>query len=117
MTITRLAGFAEVPTDVYVTGEGSEGGADLSKAIKFKAVCQRRIRNLPSLLPEKYHFADGTNAAAKTYFADGEVLKENGAQWPKQVCTVSIWTSLPVRLFIPKSADGNLLRSYKLIPV
>ena len=38
MTITRLAGFAEVPTDVYVTGEGSEGGADLSKAIKFKAV-------------------------------------------------------------------------------
>jgi hypothetical protein len=79
MTITRLAGFAEVPTDVYVTGEGSEGGADLSKAIKFKAVANGEFEIYTKLTAgKKYHFADGTNAAAKTYFADGEVLKENG---------------------------------------
>lgn len=33
LTITRLLGFADTPTQVFVTGEGSEGGNDLSKAI------------------------------------------------------------------------------------
>ena len=32
ITVTRLAGFEDVPIDVYVTGEASEGGADLAKA-------------------------------------------------------------------------------------
>ena len=79
MTITRLAGFAEVPTDVFVTGEASEGGADLSKAIKFKAVASGEFEIYTKLTAgKKYHFTNGTNASATTYYADGETLKENG---------------------------------------
>lgn len=35
LTLTRLAGFAEVPSELYVTGEGSEAGAELSQAVKM----------------------------------------------------------------------------------
>lgn len=34
LTITRLLGFNEIPTQVFITGEATEGGADISKAIE-----------------------------------------------------------------------------------
>lgn len=33
LTITRLLGFAEIPSSVFLTGEATEGGVDLSKAV------------------------------------------------------------------------------------
>lgn len=33
LTITRLLGFAEIPTSVYITGDATEGGSDLNKAM------------------------------------------------------------------------------------
>jgi hypothetical protein len=37
ITITRLAGFAEIPVDVYVTGAASEGGTTLANASMMKS--------------------------------------------------------------------------------
>ena len=34
LQLERPAGFAEVPTDIYLTGSASEGGDDLAKAVK-----------------------------------------------------------------------------------
>ncbi|HJT75420.1 MAG TPA: SusE domain-containing protein, partial [Chitinophaga sp.] len=35
--VERPNGFAEIPVDVYLTGEATESGTDLSKAIKMKS--------------------------------------------------------------------------------
>lgn len=34
LTITRLLGFNEIPSQVFLTGEATEGGADMSKALE-----------------------------------------------------------------------------------
>ncbi len=36
LELKRLLGFNVIPTEVYITGEGSEGGSDLSAAIKAR---------------------------------------------------------------------------------
>ncbi len=37
LTLTRFIGFDEIPASLYITGEGSEGGADLANAIAFNS--------------------------------------------------------------------------------
>src|SRR5665648_914297 len=57
--ITRLSGFADIPVDVFVTGEGSEGGADLSKASIMKSTSNGEFEIYTKLTAGKtYHFTD-----------------------------------------------------------
>lgn len=77
ITVTRLAGFADVPVDVYITGEGSEGGADLSKAQKMKAVAGGEFEGytrLTSGMP--FYFADGTSGTPRIFSTAGSIIKE-----------------------------------------
>ncbi|KAA6309451.1 hypothetical protein EZS27_039059, partial [termite gut metagenome] len=77
--ITRLAGFADVPIDVYVTGEGSEGGNDLSKAVKMKAIAGGEFEVYTKLTAgQSFYFADAIVGTPRQIYADGELLKENG---------------------------------------
>lgn len=79
ITVTRLAGFEELPIDVYVSGEASEGGADLAKAQKMKAVAGGEFEVYTKLAAGKpFYFADGkSNSPREFYTADG-VIKEKG---------------------------------------
>ena len=79
IVITRLAGFDDVPVDVYVTGEGSEGGSDLSKAQKMKALGEGAFEVYTKLAVGKpFYFTDGiTGTPRKFYTADG-LVKEDG---------------------------------------
>lgn len=40
LELTRLLGFNVIPTEVYITGEGSEGGADLNAALKARCTAE-----------------------------------------------------------------------------
>lgn len=75
ITITRLAGFEVVPIDVYVTGEASEGGTDLSKAPKMKAVAGGEFEIYTYLKGgQSFHFTDGM----RTFYTAEGLVKENG---------------------------------------
>lgn len=80
--VTRLAGFADPPIDVYVTGEGSEGGTDLSKAHKMKAVAGGEFEAYTKLTAGKpFNFTDGTNAAStnrRIFRTENGLIKEDG---------------------------------------
>lgn len=79
ITITRLAGFADVPIDVYVTGTGSEGGADLSKAQKMKAVAGGEFEVYTKLKADQaFYFVDGITGTPKKYYTADGLVKENG---------------------------------------
>lgn len=79
ITVTRLAGFADIPIDVYVTGEASEGGTDLSKAHKMKAVASGEFEVYTRLKAgQPYYFVDGITGTPKKFYTDGGIVKENG---------------------------------------
>lgn len=79
ITVTRLAGFADVPIDVFVTGEASEGGADLSKAHKMKAVANGEFEVYTKLVAGKaYYFTDATSGTPRQFYTADGLIKENG---------------------------------------
>lgn len=78
--ITRLAGFADVPVDVYVTGEGSEGGNDLSKASVMKAINPGEFEIYTKLTEGKaYFFTDAKVGTPRTIYTENGLLKEGTA--------------------------------------
>jgi len=75
--LTRLAGFAEVPVDVYVTGEGSEGGTDLAKASIMKATANGEFEVYTKLTAGKtYFFTDAKVGSPRKFYTDKGLLKE-----------------------------------------
>ena len=79
ISITRLAGFEDLPIDVYVAGEGSEGGTDLSKAHKMKAVAGGDFEAYTRLAGGKpFYFTDGINGSPREFYTSDGLVKENG---------------------------------------
>jgi hypothetical protein len=75
--ITRLAGFADVPVDVYVTGEGSEGGTDLSKASIMKSTAGGEFEVYTKLTAGKaYYFTDAKVGTPRKFYSENGLLKE-----------------------------------------
>ena len=79
ITIKRLAGFDEVPIDVYVTGEASEGGNDLSKAHKMRAVAGGEFEVYTKLSAGKpFFFSEDIKGTPRKFYTDGGLIKEDG---------------------------------------
>lgn len=79
ITITRLAGFDDVPIDVYVTGDGSEGGGDLSKAQKMKALGEGAFEVYTQLAAGKsFYFTDGNKGTPRQFYTEGGLVKQDG---------------------------------------
>src|SRR5690606_37092931 len=78
LEVERPNGFAEIPVDVYLTGEATEGGADLASALRLKSIGNGVFEIYTSLKDGAYHFVDRTSGTPNTYSLDGAILKEGG---------------------------------------
>lgn len=76
--VERPNGFAEIPTDVYLTGEATEAGTDLSKALKLKSTAPGVYEIYTSLKNGKYHFTNRNTGTPSTYSVMGTAVKEGG---------------------------------------
>ena len=77
LTITRLAGFAEVPNRLYVTGEGSEGGTDITKAVQCSSPEAGVFEIFTRLEAGKgFKLADNNSADAKLYHLQNNIIVE-----------------------------------------
>ena len=77
LEITRLAGFADVPVDVYVSGEGSEGGDDLSQARIMKATAPGEFEVYIELTAGKpYYFTDTNTGTPRQFYTENGLTKE-----------------------------------------
>ncbi|MGQ8338336.1 SusE domain-containing protein [Sunxiuqinia sp. A32] len=80
MEITRLAGFAEVPVDVYVSGAASEGGADVADASIMKAIAPGEFEIYTQLTAgEPYYFVDSNSGTPRQFYIENNVLKEGSS--------------------------------------
>ena len=79
ITVTRLAGFAELPIDVYITGEASEGGSDITKAQKMKAIAGGEFEVYTQLKAgSEFYFTDGKSDDSRKFNTSNNVIKEDG---------------------------------------
>jgi hypothetical protein len=79
INLTRLAGFEEVPVDIFVTGEGSEGGNDLSKAQQMKATAIGEFEVYTKLEAGKgYYFTSAKIEGGRNFYIQDGVLGESG---------------------------------------
>lgn len=82
LTLTRLLGFAELPNQLYITGEGSEGGTNVDNALSCSSPEQGVYEIFTKLeAGKKYHFIDNKNpVVARTFYIDNKEIKEGTAE-------------------------------------
>ena len=79
LTITRLAGFAEVPAQLYITGEATEVGGELPKAMQMKKVADGEFEIYMQLTAgQSFQFVSSNAGTPTTYSLQGEKLVEGG---------------------------------------
>ena len=88
--VERPAGFAEIPTEVYLTGSGTEAGADLSSAIKMKSTGPGVFEIYTQLKPGTYRFVNRKTGTPTSYVVQGSFLKEGDAV-PTPVTTPKVY--------------------------
>jgi len=76
LQLERPAGFAVVPTELYLTGTATEGGDDLTKAVKMKKLEEGVFEVYTLLKPGTYQLVDKAAQAGRQFFTDGTAVKE-----------------------------------------
>jgi len=78
IVIERPSGFTEIPANVFITGEATEGGTDLSKANAMKLGADGVFEIFTRLKAGTFHFADRNSGTPVTYSVQGTRLQEGG---------------------------------------
>ena len=76
LELTRPAGFAELPAALYITGTATEGGDNVTTAVKLKMLEPGVFEIYTSLKAGTYYFTDKPAADGKKFYLDGVVIKE-----------------------------------------
>lgn len=80
LTVTRLAGFAEVPAQLYITGEATEVGADLDKAMIMRKVAEGEFEVFIKLTEgQPFKFVSANTGTPTEYSLNGDKLVEGGS--------------------------------------
>ena len=68
-----------IPTELYVTGNASEGGNVLAQAVKMRVVAEGKFEVFTKLTTgQSFHFVDAKTGTPKQYSIDNGEVKTNG---------------------------------------
>ncbi|MGY4535797.1 hypothetical protein ACVW0P_000191 [Mucilaginibacter sp. UYNi724] len=76
LQLERPAGFAENPAELYITGSATEGGADISKAVKLRKIEDGIFEAYTSLKAGDYYLTDKNTDGGKKYYIENGLIKE-----------------------------------------
>jgi len=76
MTLERPAGFATAPGKLYITGSGTEGGANIAQALPFKSISSGVFEIYTRLSAGDVKLIDQTTGTPTYYYIDGVKLME-----------------------------------------
>jgi hypothetical protein len=79
LTLTRLAGFADIPAQLYITGDGTEGGGNLANALVMKKVTEGEFEIYTRLTAgSAFKFVNASTGSPTEYSLSGEKIVEGG---------------------------------------
>ncbi|RDC55943.1 hypothetical protein DU508_13870 [Pedobacter chinensis] len=76
LQLERPAGFAEVPSELYITGTATEAGEDITKAIRMKKLEDGVFEIYTSLKPGSYILTDKAVQGGRKFYSEGSLIKE-----------------------------------------
>lgn len=79
LELERPVGFAENPAEVFLTGSATEGGTDISKALRLKKLSEGVFELYSSLNTGTYNFIDKITGTPLSFALDGVLIKEGAA--------------------------------------
>jgi hypothetical protein len=80
ITLTRLAGFANIPEELFITGSGTEAGADITNAIKMKRISEGEFEVYTKLTEgQDFQFVNSISGEPTVYSLSGEKIVEGGS--------------------------------------
>jgi hypothetical protein len=80
LTIERPAGFATLPTSLYITGTATEGGEDITKAVPFKKTADGIFELYTSLKAGTFQLSDKPDASGTRYYIDANNIIKQGTE-------------------------------------
>ncbi len=79
ITLTRLAGFAYIPEQLFITGAATEAGNELSSAFKMKRINEGEFEIYTRLTEgEPFQFVNSNMGEPTVYSLSGEKIVEGG---------------------------------------
>jgi len=79
LTLTRLAGFADIPSQLYITGGATEAGANLSDALIMKKITDGEFEIFTKLTAgQTFKFVSAKTGTPIEYSLSGEKIIEGG---------------------------------------
>jgi len=79
LTLTRLAGFADIPSQLYITGSATEVGANLLDALIMKRLAEGEFEIYTKLTAgQTFKFVNTTTGTPTEYALSGEKIVEGG---------------------------------------
>ena len=76
--VTRLAGFANPPTNLYITGEGTEAGGSLENAMQLKSTGDGQFEIYTRLTTDgSFEFVTNTTGSPRQFSIQEGTIKEN----------------------------------------
>lgn len=78
--VERPAGFSVIPSDLYLSGDATEAGADLANAIQMSQTSSGVFEAYTSLKPGTLRFTDGKTGTPLSYQLEGDFIKEGEGQ-------------------------------------
>ncbi len=82
ISLQRPAGFAEIPTELYITGSATEGGTDITAALPMKKLDDGVFEIYTALGPGEYQLTDKPGADGRTFYVEGSVIREGTSGTP-----------------------------------
>lgn len=76
LKVSRPAGFAELPVEMYLSGSATEAGTDLSKALKLRKIEEGVFEIYTALKTGDYILTDQPGAEGKKYYVENGLIKE-----------------------------------------
>lgn len=79
LTVTRLAGFADIPSQLYLTGDATEVGSTLGRALVMRKVTEGEFEIYAKLTGgQTFRFVSANSGTPKEYSLNGEKIVEGG---------------------------------------
>jgi hypothetical protein len=76
LTMTRPAGFAELPDSLYLTGTATEGGDDIAKGIRLRKTEDGVFEGYTSLKEGTYYLTDKLTGNGKRFYVASDTIRE-----------------------------------------
>lgn len=92
LNIKTLEGFAEIPDELFIAGEATEGGTDVAASLPFKLVGNGEYEIFTKLeAGKKYIFTDRKSAEGRIFYSEDQTKIKEGETGSNSIAKTAVY--------------------------